>query len=305
MATLKALQAAAKELNTTLGLEPAINVKAKEDQLVELIKEAVGYIEPTDEVSDETQAVIDELTAPPAKDKKKAAAPAAKKAAKVAEPEPEEEDEIEENEADEEADDEIEDEEVPEEKVDYSELIESVEAAAKVKDLKVLVDANDVFKSKAKDLKAIKDADELREEMLDILDDAAATEEAEEIEEVVAPVKKGGKKEAAAPTKAAPKVEIDITPTKHPLKEKLQTEKRAADYKEKKAAKPVKAVKGPSPYGTAVEVMCTNPDQSVTDLINALKKKKIDVEVGLSAIRTGYGSVRKIVSLLRANKLMK
>lgn len=61
--TTKQLVAAAKELNEVLGLEPAIETKkVKDDVLKEKIIEASGLINPElDEISEETQAVIDEL----------------------------------------------------------------------------------------------------------------------------------------------------------------------------------------------------------------------------------------------------
>lgn len=71
--------------------------------------------------------------------------------------------------------------------------------------------------------------------------------------------------------------------------------------KEKKVVKE----KSPSPYGTAVEVMCTDPDMKLEELIKKLQKKGIDTVAGKSAVQTGFGVVRKITSLLRENGLMK
>lgn len=62
---MKELVSAAKELNKVLGLEPAIKVVGiKKTTLEEAIKEAAEYIEPEDVLTEETQKVIDALTAP-------------------------------------------------------------------------------------------------------------------------------------------------------------------------------------------------------------------------------------------------
>ena len=64
MANLKSLQKAAKELNKVLGLEPALNVEAKESALTKSITECLeeeGLITEEDEFTKATQAVLDEL----------------------------------------------------------------------------------------------------------------------------------------------------------------------------------------------------------------------------------------------------
>jgi hypothetical protein len=57
---------AAKELNEKLGLDPAIDVKAKGPALSALIAEAAGMIEEGDDISKETLAVIKTLKEVPA-----------------------------------------------------------------------------------------------------------------------------------------------------------------------------------------------------------------------------------------------
>ena len=53
----------------------------------------------------------------------------------------------------------------------------------------------------------------------------------------------------------------------------------------KAAAKPApKKERKPSPYGTTVEILCTNPDMSKEELIKKLKARKIDIESGKAAI---------------------
>lgn len=72
---------------------------------------------------------------------------------------------------------------------------------------------------------------------------------------------------------------------------------------EKKAEKPKKE-KAPSPYGTAIELVCQKPDITKEDLLKKAEKKGIDVEKGKSALLTGFNQARKIVSLLKQNKHM-
>ncbi len=57
----------------------------------------------------------------------------------------------------------------------------------------------------------------------------------------------------------------------------------------------------PSPYGTTVELLCTNPGMSKDELIKKLKARKIDTEAGKSAITTGIAQTKKVVRLLREN----
>lgn len=64
MSTEKALRAAAKEMQDVMGLEPAIDVKAKLPLLTEQITEAISQIQKGDEFSASTQAVIDEINTP-------------------------------------------------------------------------------------------------------------------------------------------------------------------------------------------------------------------------------------------------
>jgi len=58
---------------------------------------------------------------------------------------------------------------------------------------------------------------------------------------------------------------------------------------------------GPSPFGTAVEVMCEDPDQSKDAMIKEVKKRGVDTDNAKAAIQTAHTSVRKIVGLLRQN----
>jgi len=85
MVNEKQLRKAAAELNDVMGLDPEIPVKGNIKTVTEGIVEAISKIDPDDDFTEATQAVIDELT--PKKGKGK---PAPKK---VKEPEPEEDEE--------------------------------------------------------------------------------------------------------------------------------------------------------------------------------------------------------------------
>ena len=103
MATEKALRAAATELSEVLGLEPAINAKAKLSILTKEVEEAVGLINPkegdsADKFTEETLEVINEINPDlfPAEEEeevKPVKKGITKKAAPVEEPEEEEEEE--------------------------------------------------------------------------------------------------------------------------------------------------------------------------------------------------------------------
>jgi outer membrane biosynthesis protein TonB len=64
MATKKELTTVAKELNKVLGLDPAIDTgsRVKLADLEEAIKQAIGLIEPGDEFTEATQAIITALS---------------------------------------------------------------------------------------------------------------------------------------------------------------------------------------------------------------------------------------------------
>lgn len=70
MATKKELTAVAKELNKVLGLDPAIDTgsRVKVSDLEEVIKQAIELIEPGDEFTEATQAIITALSPAPQED---------------------------------------------------------------------------------------------------------------------------------------------------------------------------------------------------------------------------------------------
>lgn len=77
MATKKELTTVAKELNKVLGLDPAIDTgsRVKLADLEEAIKQAIGLIEPGDEFTEATQAIITALSPAPQEDAPEEEAP--------------------------------------------------------------------------------------------------------------------------------------------------------------------------------------------------------------------------------------
>ena len=98
MVNEKQLRKAAAELNDVMGLEPKINTKASVAVLTAGIVEAIDKIDPDDEFSEATRAVIEELSAeegkPAPKKGKGKGKPAPKKKKPVYEEEEEEEDDV-------------------------------------------------------------------------------------------------------------------------------------------------------------------------------------------------------------------
>lgn len=113
--------------------------------------------------------------------------------------------------------------------------------------------------------------------------------------------------EPLPPKKKAPPVEDDDDePVVVKKKKPVVTEDDDDDEPVKPAKKAPKEKKEreASPYGTTVTEMCKNPNLKLEELNKKLIKQGIDVEAGKSAVQTGYGVVRKIVGLLRANGFM-
>lgn len=71
----------------------------------------------------------------------------------------------------------------------------------------------------------------------------------------------------------------------------------------KAAAKKPKKEKKPSPYGTAVELMCKEPELSKDELTKKLTEVGIDTSTksATNAISTGRAAVKKIYTLLKEN----
>lgn len=64
-------------------------------------------------------------------------------------------------------------------------------------------------------------------------------------------------------------------------------------------------IRGPSAYGTGVEIMLKDPDLKREQFLDCMKKQGFDPVANKGAVGTVYTTVRKVVSLLRRNGLMK
>lgn len=87
-------------------------------------------------------------------------------------------------------------------------------------------------------------------------------------------------------------------------KKGVKEEKKGKKEEKAPAKKPAKD-KGASAYGTAIDIMCANPDITLQDLYKKVEKAGIDTKSKKSAINTAYSGVRKVVSLLRKAGYMK
>ncbi len=260
------LQKAAKELNSVLGLDPKIKVVGlKEDALRAKVVEALGLV---DEDEDEiSQESIDTFI-------ELGIWPFAGEDG---------DDDEDEDEDDTEDEDEDED-EVDAEVEKIVAIIEKAAGMAPEKGIKLLRKAiaeNPQFAGIAKKTTRVFAVGELSTMMLDALGVSQ-----EEIEDDDAPVAVSAK-----PVKGSKK---ETTPAPAPVKEKAP-----------KAEKAPKGESGESAYGLTVALMCAAPDQTKDELVKKLKAAGIDVALKASAVNTGYTTIRKIVGLLRANKLMK
>ncbi len=163
---LEKMGKAAEELNQVLGLEPPIEI---EDQTVNTlaskIREASELLFEDDEISDETAAVIADLTEDL--------------------DEPDEQEEAEEPESDEDE---------PEEELTLEDLREEVEGLGKRKDMRLLVEEIDLFEPLVERLPDLKSGSALKGAMLKHL----GSLEVEEEEAPKAKAKKGTEEKVAA-----------------------------------------------------------------------------------------------------------
>jgi hypothetical protein len=152
-----------------------VSKKATAEELIDSIKKYASFIEEEDEFSDETQSILDEI---------------------LIEKEDDEEDEIPVSKT------KKLNKEVIEEDEDEYDLIEEVQDAESILELKELVKESDIFKPLRKGIGLLKDKDlgKLRKKMLDLL--SPDTEEEQEEKEEVKPVKKSESKKY--PAKKAP-----------------------------------------------------------------------------------------------------
>lgn len=131
-----------------------------------------------------------------------------------------------------------------------------------------------------------------KEEVLEDDDEEEATEKV--VEKLHNRVEKSPVNAGKKPTR----VVVDPDPDDE---DEEKPEKEVKVKKEKKE----KVERGPSAYGTSVEIMCKDPKTTKESLFKQLTKKGIDIEAGKSGILTGFSVVQKIVSLLKANGHMK
>jgi hypothetical protein len=149
MANEKELRAAAKELNEVLGLKPPLNVKAKLDVLTKEVVDAIGLIEPNapEEEGNTPKSYSDETLAI------------------IRELNP----------------DVFPEEDAPEEVPEPAALLEEVEACDSLADLKEIAKGNDEFKAIRTKLISYKKVEDLKDKMLEILnEEAEAAQEAAE-----------------------------------------------------------------------------------------------------------------------------
>ena len=186
---------AAKELNDVFGLDPEIDVKESEENLTELVKSAAQWRKPDDEFTAGTVRTLKALRVWDIKGD-----------ASEEPPVEEQEDDVQEL---------------------NTVLLDQVEGAEKLKDLKDIARANDEFKAIRGKLNGYKTADELREDMLEILEDVS-NENEEEPEPK--PVVKKGVALAEKRSTSAERVKF-LTPlltkgtfTKEQLAEKMEKE---------------------------------------------------------------------------------
>ena len=223
MSTLKQLKKAGKEINVLFENE-AIDVNGDEAGLTAQLKEAMGLLTDDDEVSEETQAVLDEIEA------------AGKKPTRgVKKPEPVEEAEEEAEEAEEE-----------------ESLVDQITGAAKIAALQAIVEKNDEFKKIRKSVAKFKTATILKQAMLDILSETA--DEAEEAPKAEKKVAKPAKEvDPNAPKKKNPFIKVPGVLSFQETADKLLAEKAddktiqdtfVALYKERKSITDAEFVKG-------------------------------------------------------------
>ena len=175
---INTLKKAGKELNSILFAEndPRIDVKASEKELKAMIIQASTLLEPTDELSEETQAVVTALTTKEEATEDEPACPA----------------HVEEVTNEEGAD-----------SADPADLQDTIENTDEINALKILVKSNDLFKALRQGLGIEKNIERLRGKMIDILETG---NESKPITKA-APAKAAPAKAVpakAAPAKAAP-----------------------------------------------------------------------------------------------------
>jgi hypothetical protein len=282
MSTTKELRNAAEELIDVLKLVDVqivngeeenvpivISKKATDEEIIAIIKEAAEEIQPDDDLSDETREIIDGiLNAPKKKIEKLVPVVKGKKVPVVVEIEEGVDPGIEEEELNN---------EIP------MELIDEINDAVNIKQLKELIDDYDVFTPHVRKLKEIKDVVDLRDAMLEIVSPV----EPEPVVEIKKPVKQ-------SPVPPAKKKAITIVKEEKPVPVKEKKEKVVKVKKEKRI----------TAFGVAIELLCSNPSMDMETLKKKVKSKGIDPDQG-NGLRSAHVIVKKIVKLLTINGLLK
>lgn len=262
----KFLKKVATELSNVLALKPPIKLDSDEEKIKKNVMVAIGTIRVEEDFSDEFSEDVNEVIEKYRPKEDDAPDEEDKKPVKKGKKE-EEPDEDDDTPPVKKGKDKK-DEESDEPVSTKADIEEEIRDADTLNDLKDIANEYDEFKSMRKELGTYKNKPSLMSAMLNKLKGGTAKKKEEENDDTP----KKDKKEKAAPAK----------------KEKKEKEERA-----------------PSAYGTSVDIMCTDPDMTFEALTKKLQKKGIDTEAGAAAIRTGFGTVRKVVSLLRENDLMK
>jgi hypothetical protein len=179
MAKKSKYQIAAEEINELPGFDQGIELEEGDEVIIKGIQEANEFINDEDDLSKETRAVIEEVMNVNKPKKPASRTPVNKKPAPAPDPEPEPEEE--------------------DDEPDGVNLMEDIEGAETLKDLKELAEENpDIFSEV--NLKKYKDVEKLREAMV-----LAATVEPEEEEDEKPVAKKAVKKDAKSDTEKLPR----------------------------------------------------------------------------------------------------
>lgn len=151
----------------------------------------------------------------------------------------------------------------------------------------------------------------LRKDLLEVIEqhlepDDEISEETTKVLETLKARKEREEKEEAA---ESPSNETENTEESDGATTKTKTKKKVSKsvVKKKVIKKPLTQKKMTSPYSNALEVMCTNPEMDKDTLLSMLKKRNVDVsgKSNNNAVNVARSIVRKVVSLLAANGLMR
>lgn len=325
--THKQLKKAAAEISDVFGLEPAIDLTGDETALTALLKEALELKTDEDVFTPATQAVIDALEIedipeddevvepiveedeepdPPAKTVK--AERSTKKQTTIVEPDPP----------------------IPpksvieEEESEYTELIEEINEASKIVELKDIAMENREFKGIRKKLDMYKKASDLRAEMLQILEDldgaeedmkpetekpmgvkfSKATGETIPVEPMEIPKEKKSNKAGKAAKELVEAVDDEIEEVETPVK----VSKNALTNPDPKSKKERQYTRtGPrkrdSIFADAIELMGKNPFMDLDTLYATIAQTGTNPKKN-NGVRSAYLMMKRCVEALDKNGLI-